>query len=500
MAASSLLSRSRAGLVQARFRSATLRTTIPLFVCVVLLCCFCDYVLPSSVGLACAGIIYGFWSVWLAVLESRSTALQCNPLVTYQLWQAGTLGLSPLYITLNYSAGDALPLGSRLVGLDQVAHGHAILAVGALTLYAGMKQFQPKEKIARKGTMRETSQLELLTYFSAGALVLIFVRQIGLVVGSALAGLSTMPLAALSLFALNFSPKLRRSKLVYWTVLAVGTITLLLLYARGDSKMMLSFSFAPIALAALRRMRVGSLIIFGIGFAAIYLLMIVPLVALMRTTVRRDENGERSLFAAQGADVRGKLQQKFRDDPELYAKTSLDNTMLRLSDSVPAGFIDGSVSSYGLLYGEGMSYVPTTFVPRLLWHDKPMIDPGRYFTVALGGASDVSVVTTSTGQTSAGELFWNFGWPGVILGMYLLGAAISMVHWRAGGGNPTVGVLEMTAFIGVTLSFVLTIGGAAGATFVGAISNGIVLRLLIQVRDRISLRGRKRGRHLGIAR
>jgi hypothetical protein len=164
--------------------------------------------------------------------------------------------------------------------------------------------------------------------------------------------------------------------------------------------------------------------------------------------------------------------------------------MLRLSDSVPAGFIGDSVAANGLLRGAGMEYVPMSFIPRLLWHNKPFIDRGGYFTAALGMASDESLASTSTGQTSAGELFWNFGWPGVAIGMYLLGAAISGVWWGADGGKPTNGVLEMTAFIGATLSFVLGVGSAAGGAFVAAISVGIVLRVFIRVRDWIFRRKR----------
>jgi hypothetical protein len=137
----------------------------------------------------------------------------------------------------------------------------------------------------------------------------------------------------------------------------------------------------------------------------------------------------------------------------------------------------------------GMGYVPLAFVPRILWHDKPTVDPGRYFTAALGAASDKSLVSTSTGQTAAGELFWNFGWPGVVIGMYLLGAALSGAWWGADRCNPTNGVLEMTAFTGATLMFV-QLGGAAGASFVGAIAMGIFLRVMIRVRDQMFFRRR----------
>jgi len=265
-----------------------------------------------------------------------------------------------------------------------------------------------------------------------------------------------------------------------------GTIAQLLLYGTGDSKMMLSFAFLPFGLAIFRRMGVSGGIAFGIGFVVLYLGVIAPLVGEMRNRVQRDENGHKSLVGHQDVfeDVLTKMNAGFQSEKSIYLQNSLDGTMLRLSDSVPAGWIANMVVTNGILWGDGMRYVPTAFVPRMLWHDKPAVERGRYFTAALGIASSESTAHTSIGQTSAGELFWNFGWPGVILGMYLLGVALS-VWWGACGANPTSGVLEMTAFLGATTSFVLGEGAAAGSTFVGAITAAIVLRLLVNTRDRL---------------
>lgn len=278
---------------------------------------------------------------------------------------------------------------------------------------------------------------------------------------------------------------------VYWFVTLAGTIALLLLYARDDSKMMLSFSFAPLALATLRRKGVGATMALGVGLAAVYVLFITPLVTTMRATVRPNELGERSLLDRSAGDkVLTEMGSSFRDAPADYFSLWLDQTMLRLNDSVPAGYISQIAEAHGLLNGAGMQYVPMSFVPRILWHDKPVIDRGTYFTVFLGTAASEDTASTSTGQTGAGELFWNFGWPGVVIGMYFLGAALSGAWSAAGRGNPINGVLEMTAFMGAMLSFVLGVGSAAGSVFVPAISAGIVLRVLIRVRDWIFRRKR----------
>lgn len=459
------------------------RGNVQGFVSIVLFCCACDCLLPVRIGLAFAGMVYGSWSLWLGVREARSTVLGVNPLATYQMWQAATLGLYPMYVAFNYSVGDRVPFGPRFALPDQIAYGHAILVVGALALYLGMKQFQPREIPRGRGVLAP-SGWELLACFVGGATILIFSYQITASMGSVFASLCTMPLAVLSLCAMNPPAGLRRSPGAFWVVLLVGTIILLLLNGRADSKMMLSFSFVPLALAVLRRKKASLLIAFLIGFAAFYILVIAPLVWNMRNAVQRNEQGEKSVLD-QGSlgNVQAQLQSDFRDDPIQYLSMWIERTMCRLGDPLAAGIVSEYVATDGLLRGAGMNYVPISFIPRMFWRDKPIIERGKYFTNILGMSSDESSATTSTGQTAAGELYWNFGWPGVMVGMYLLGVAFSGAWWGADGGDPTNGAFEMTAFMGITLSFVLGAGSAAGTGFVGAISSGIVLRALIRVRN-----------------
>jgi hypothetical protein len=447
--------------------------------------------LPVRVGLGVAGIVYGFWSLWLAVLESRSAPLHFNPLVTYEMWQMATLGLSPIFIALTYSAVNPVPIGPKLVGVEQVGYGHAILVVGAFALYLGMKQFQPRDVVATSGAKRKVPFLMLSIGFIAGLVIQVFSPEITGAVGSVFACLSFMAVASLLLFAIEPPTRYWRSPGPYWAILLAGTSALLLVNARDTSKMMVVFSFVPFVLAIRKRLSTGATIAFGAGSAVAYLFLLTPLATITRARVQVNELGERSMLHTDTTgDVLTRLVSSFRDDQSQYLSSWFGETLGRLGDSVPAGFIADSVATNGSLNGMGMGYVPLAFVPRILWHDKPLIVPGSYFTTVLGGASDKSLVSTSTGQTAAGELFWNFGWPGVVIGMYLLGVTLSGAWWGADRGNPTNGVLEMTAFLGATLSFVQFTGGAAGPAFTGAISVGIFLRVLIRVRDRMFLRRR----------
>lgn len=77
-------------------------------------------------------------------------------------------------------------------------------------------------------------------------------------------------------------------------------------------------------------------------------------------------------------------------------------------------------------YQRGYTLLPlvTVFIPRLIWPSKPDVQTGlimnREFKV-----SKVAFVYIS--PSHLGELYWNFGWPGVLIGMSLIGAVLGFI-------------------------------------------------------------------------
>jgi hypothetical protein len=73
-------------------------------------------------------------------------------------------------------------------------------------------------------------------------------------------------------------------------------------------------------------------------------------------------------------------------------------------------------------YLDGKSYrlLPfTLLVPRIIWPDKPQDTMGHWFAIEYVGAPANSV--GSCAITPLGDLYLNFGWPGIALGMFGLG-------------------------------------------------------------------------------
>lgn len=447
------------------------------------LCVALDLALPGEIGLVLASALYLVCAMWFGWHEYQVGQPQVNPIVTYQLWQAATLGIAPLYRVLRHGASDA-PFGDYRLPLSQVAYGHAIMVVGACALYVGMKHFQPRPPIRQTSMARPPSVMALGFAVVAGGAISFFRDAVKGYAGSSVAQFSLLPMAVLCIIGLNPPKLIRRTKGAQLAILIVGSLFLFLVNARSDSKMDLMFSFIPLIWWVVRSKRAALLVPAGLGFSMLYVLAISPLVMSLRNKMGKDDQQLiRALAPSDDVQVFGILQNEFLNDPAAYAQAGLDTFMGRLMDPTAAGMVARLADERGFLKGQSFTYIPTMLVPRFLWRDKPIVDRGRQFTTALGWASDASTATTSTGETAAGELYWNFGWLGIVIGMYLLGAAVTGLWWRAAGTEPGRGVMEMTAYLGVTLSFIVGTGGTASSLALACLFAGIFWRVLIYVRN-----------------
>jgi hypothetical protein len=82
-----------------------------------------------------------------------------------------------------------------------------------------------------------------------------------------------------------------------------------------------------------------------------------------------------------------------------------------------------SVVPYQL--GWSLAYIPISFVPRIIWPGKPVMAIGQWVTDNFGGGEGI---ISSTGSSWPGELFFNFGWVGIIVGMFLVGVWFRILH------------------------------------------------------------------------
>lgn len=89
--------------------------------------------------------------------------------------------------------------------------------------------------------------------------------------------------------------------------------------------------------------------------------------------------------------------------------------------------VDGTAN--GVPYQHGFTLTPiwATFVPKILWSDKPDVPTGQIMNKAfhITDSDDIFI-----SPSHLGELYWNFGWPGVIVGMSAIGALLGFVGAR----------------------------------------------------------------------
>lgn len=87
-----------------------------------------------------------------------------------------------------------------------------------------------------------------------------------------------------------------------------------------------------------------------------------------------------------------------------------------------------------------------SFIPRVFWPGKPDITFGRWVTQNYIGPS-----MSSTGSSWVGELFFNFGYAGVIFGMLIVGIYFRMLHTTFfGWGAPIPAVLAAVVILWTT--------------------------------------------------
>jgi len=75
--------------------------------------------------------------------------------------------------------------------------------------------------------------------------------------------------------------------------------------------------------------------------------------------------------------------------------------------------------------GWSLAYIPLSFIPRIIWAGKPHFNTGQWVTDHYGGGPHIQ---SSTGSGWVGELYFNFGIVGVVVGMLIIGTVFRVFH------------------------------------------------------------------------
>jgi hypothetical protein len=86
----------------------------------------------------------------------------------------------------------------------------------------------------------------------------------------------------------------------------------------------------------------------------------------------------------------------------------------------------------GFYDGKASAPLVVALIPRFLWHDKPAIALGAWFALEIGAAykNESGNINNSVNMTIPGELYLDFGWLGVVVGSFLVGAFMVLL-WNS---------------------------------------------------------------------
>jgi len=156
-------------------------------------------------------------------------------------------------------------------------------------------------------------------------------------------------------------------------------------------------------------------------------------------------------------------------------QNAVEAFLYRMFDCIPSGYISDEVERSGFTYGETMDYVSYGFIPRVLWPDKPTTTRGGWFTQYIGVN-----LATAIAMTSQGELYWNFGFLGVIIGMFIIGSLYAGL-WQLAGVSPQNSLLTLWLYFLVLYGMMMH--SEAGSVFVGIVQYYIFFGGLFLIRN-----------------
>jgi hypothetical protein len=106
--------------------------------------------------------------------------------------------------------------------------------------------------------------------------------------------------------------------------------------------------------------------------------------------------------------------------PSFLERSALKPTMTMMLEKTGQGRVEFQQGYTLALYFTG-------FVPRFLWPDKPDSSVGKLVNSEFQVSEDSDTYISST---HLGELYWNFGWPGIVVGMFALGLLLGFINAR----------------------------------------------------------------------
>jgi hypothetical protein len=109
-----------------------------------------------------------------------------------------------------------------------------------------------------------------------------------------------------------------------------------------------------------------------------------------------------------------------------HAQSLLERTSVRASVQM---IVEHTGVDVKFQNGSTLTPLLATFIPKIIWSDKPAVATGRVVNTEFH-VTEADFSDTYISPSIPGELYWNFGWPGILIGMAAIGVAIGYLGQR----------------------------------------------------------------------
>lgn len=284
-----------------------------------------------------------------------------------------------------------------------------LLMVGSILFVLGMVAVAYLQLVlATENTLRSTAQA-----FATMGPFLTFLVMLGQL---------TLPLGAVIL-AYGYA----KSRSLFWVVLtAIVVGSQVLLGFLTDTKSTVLMAVVMVAVTrSLWDGRVAKVWLLGIvAFATI----VFPILQANRE-VRGEHGWNRAqVLENMGTVISAAIEQSGKSGQTRGTERSQTFLERTSGEAVLETLFDKVTESETYLHGSTLTPILFTFIPRLLLPDKVDVPVGQMFnrTFMHGGKDDFLYLSVSM----LGEMYWNFGWTGVIVGNLLFGGLLGLVGVR----------------------------------------------------------------------
>jgi len=419
-------------------------TCLKIHLALVGVCALLLYVAPPATVLLLSGILIGTPMLVLGIVEARRGPLWLNPLSVFLLFLGMQMGPATIYAGITLLTDRSLDFPLLRIPAHDVALGYFITLVGTFTMHLGLRAFRPypRREVPRPVTWKP--HWILLLY--AIGIASIYLPSAFLFLGM-FGGMLQWGCMAV-LLALAFSSANLRTlgtRLLFAAGVAVYVLAAFFCENSSKSNTMLALLPALVFLSR-RKQHYKWIPAVGILLLVLYLGIVAPAVNASRN-IQQGDAYYRIMVGLKSSSP------FYTGEPvTLSLKNQFDALMERLFE-IPqvTGFLVGEVSRSGLQLGSSMKDLYYAFIPRIIWPEKPPVSRGAWFTTYLGMSNSEAEATTSTGMTTVGEWYWNFGIAGVAAGMLLTGALLSGL-WRLAGSYPIHHPANMVLYVAIIMS------------------------------------------------